>query len=187
MTGPSLLYVAITRARTGLHLLHRSRPPRMLANNPREAEAEPSTPASAGAKVEKAETRETGVDPEGRSGEGARESPLVAAEPDEPETRAFSDEEPTAPSSLSGTWFVSGDTGTFMVEVADEAVTVCRVPDGTTAMQALATGYVLQSSQEVKWMLRTNAGQVVSTTTSSTVTSALETVIGKVEQAEKRG
>lgn len=157
IVGPRLLYVALTRARETLTLLHRERLPSVLSlvDEPTE---KPHTTAPHGP---------TDPTPEPPAPTGPAAVPAVA---------------PAREADAGWSWFspLPGGDGLHRVSLAGEVARVERVPLSGGAGHVVATGYALSDAATIFWLLRKSDGSVVSVRTNEDPEAATGLVLAAI-------
>lgn len=161
VTGPRLLYVALTRARHGLTVVHTQRLPAVL----RDGEAVPPEPVR---------TTPT-PDPS---------TATATMEPSAPERPATTPLPPTPLVTGTESWshVVSTGTGLVLVRVAGAQASVEQLPDGAGAPDPLAVGVLVEAGETIAWAMQDHQGAFAVTTSRDRGTAAERVVHDTLER-----
>ena len=154
VTGARLLYVALTRARVTLTLLHMDRLP-----GPLTLTTDSSDPTSPHA-------TSTGFAPQPLGTSEASSLPL---------------DRPARTDASRYVTYCRGARGLVRVEVADERVSMEVVPADGGDPFVLAEGYAIAGEDATAWALVGGDGKVVSTTTDATTNEAAQRVVAMLD------
>lgn len=153
VTGPRLLYVALTRARHGLTVIHSQRLPAVLRDGTGTNDDRPQPPTDA-----------QGLDPD------VSPEPQPAPAPPAPPPAVQTD------TALSWSQVVAANEQLVLVRVAGGMASVERLPDGAGSPVLVADGMIVPAGDTVAWALRDATGAFAVTTTQNPEDAAADVV-----------
>lgn len=153
ITGPRLLYVALTRARHGLTIIHTQRLPSVLRDDATAVDDQTPSPAEARRQRSPASVENEALSP-----------------PPPPRSEVAPD------SSLSWSHVVSAGDKSVLVRVAGGLASIERLPAGAGAPVLIADGMIVPAGETVAWALRDGAGAFAVTTTKDPEQAASDVV-----------